>query len=358
MGSLVVIGAGAVGAVQALRAAEAGHDVTFLVRPGKADALRGTGLTVLGWPGREDAGVVIAPDGSGARVSEDPSCVAEADHVALAVPSNATKAVAASLAEHLRPGTPVISWQNGVDNARWLAEALGDGTPVVGAIVLYNAVRLEDGVFRYTIPNAVVYDVADREHLPAGLDVDHATVTQPVRFVRDLLAVQWAKLLVNLANGPLALVPMGYAEAFADPDFRACGRMTLREGLEVVRGAGIEPEKLGDIDPRKILLFLRLPSFLVPLLRPLLPPIDPDARPSTAQMLLRGVPTEVDHLNGRIAALAAQSGRAAPVNQRLVELVRAEENKPRAERRQWTPARLRAELAQVCGGRIPTGRRA
>lgn len=343
MGTLVIIGAGAVAAVQAVRAVQAGHDVTLLVRPARAEALRASGLKLLGWPGRDDAVVLLTPEGDGVTVTDDPSCVATADAVALAVPSNATRAAAAPIREHIRPTTPVLSWQNGVDNARWLAEELPH-SPVHGAIVLYNAVRLDDGVFRYTIPNGVVYEERSRGAIPGGLDADAQGVVQPVRFVSNLLAVQWAKLLVNLANGPLALVPMGYSEAFADRDFRACGRLVLGEGLATVRAAGIEPEKLGDIDPRKILLFLKLPAFLVPLLRPLLPPIDPDASPSTAQMLERGVPTEIDHLNGRIVALAENAGRTAPVNRRIVELVRAEEQKEPAARRAWTAAMLRAEL--------------
>ncbi len=151
--------------------------------------------------------------------------MAQADVVTVAVPSNGTSAVGASLSGHLRPQTPVISWQNGVDNARWLRGALPDN-PVVGSIVLYNAVRLTEGTVRYTIPNAVVYDAA-------------------------------------------------------------------------------------------------------------------------AQMLERGVPTEVDHLNGRIVALAEQSGGDAPVNRRIVELVKAEEEKPLDERRRWTAEALRVELERA-----------
>jgi 2-dehydropantoate 2-reductase len=343
MGKLVVIGAGAIGTIQGLRARQAGHAVTFLVRPGRAEALRQTGLQVLSWPDPDQPVVLLTPGGDEVEVTEVPACVADADAVGVAVPSNGTNAVGVSLSEHLRPQTPVISWQNGVDNARWLRGHLPDN-PVLGSIVLYNAVRLREGTVRYTIPNAVVYEAAARSALLTGLDSDHSSVRQPVQFVSDLLAVQWSKLLVNLANGPLALVPLGYREAFADRDFRTCARLTLTEGLNTVRAAGIEPSSLGDIDPRKILLFLRLPAFLVPLLRPLLPPIHEDASPSTAQMLARGVPTEIDHLNGRIVDLAEHSGGTAPVNSRILELVKAEEDKPLDERRRWTAAALRGEL--------------
>lgn len=349
MGKLVVIGAGAIGAIQGLRARDAGLAVTFLVRPGRGAALRAGGLQVLGWPDHEDSVVLLSPGGEEVQITEDPACVADADVVAVAVPSNGTRAVGASLRGHLRPETPVISWQNGVDNARWLRDDLPDN-PVLGSIVLYNAVRLREGTVRYTIPNAVVYGSEARGVVPAGLDTDHPQVRQPVQFVPDLLAVQWSKLLVNLANGPLALVPIGYREAFADRDFRACARLVLTEGLDTVRAAGLEPSPLGDIDPRKILLFLRLPALLVPLLRPLLPPIHADASPSTAQMLARGVPTEVDHLNGRIVSLAVQSGRSAPVNRRILELVKAEEDKPLDARRKWTAAALRGALERAKEG--------
>ena len=44
-----------------------------------------------------------------------------------------------------------------------------------------------------------------------------------------------------------------------------------------------------------------------------------------ADDLVRGRPTEVDYLQGELVRLAARLGRKAPVNARLVQLVKAAE---------------------------------
>jgi 2-dehydropantoate 2-reductase len=54
-----------------------------------------------------------------------------------------------------------------------------------------------------------------------------------------------------------------------------------------------------------------------------------------------GRPTEIDHIQGEVVALADQLGVAAPVNRALVELVRAAEA---GGRRDYTAAELRAAI--------------
>ncbi len=53
-----------------------------------------------------------------------------------------------------------------------------------------------------------------------------------------------------------------------------------------------------------------------------------------------GRPTEIDYLNGEVVRLADSLGRRAPVNRRLVELIRAAET----DRRAWSGADLLREL--------------
>jgi 2-dehydropantoate 2-reductase len=95
----------------------------------------------------------------------------------------------------------------------------------------------------------------------------------------------------------------------------------LDEGLAVLRAAGIRPGRVRGVAPGLMLRVLRLPD---PLARRLLAarlPADAQARSSMWEDLTRGRPTEVDHLNGEIVALAERSGVDAPVNRRVVELV-------------------------------------
>jgi 2-dehydropantoate 2-reductase len=55
--------------------------------------------------------------------------------------------------------------------------------------------------------------------------------------------------------------------------------------------------------------------------------VDPEARSSMWEDLTRGRPTEVDYLNGEIVRMAEKVGARAPINARIVELVKAAERK-------------------------------
>ena len=68
--------------------------------------------------------------------------------------------------------------------------------------------------------------------------------------------------------------------------------------------------------------------------------IDSKARSSMADDLAAGRTTEVDYINGELVALAERLGADAPINRKIVELVRAAE----AGARPWAPEALRREV--------------
>ena len=76
--------------------------------------------------------------------------------------------------------------------------------------------------------------------------------------------------------------------------------------------------------------------------------IDPQARSSMWEDLQAGRTTEVDWLNGEIVSFAARAGRTAPVNARLVHLVRDAEA---GDRRTWSGPALLRELEGAARGR-------
>jgi len=68
--------------------------------------------------------------------------------------------------------------------------------------------------------------------------------------------------------------------------------------------------------------------------------IDARARSSMADDLASGRRTEVDYINGELVRLADKLGADAPVNRKIVELIRQAE----AGREPWPPAELRREI--------------
>jgi 2-dehydropantoate 2-reductase len=71
--------------------------------------------------------------------------------------------------------------------------------------------------------------------------------------------------------------------------------------------------------------------------------IDPNARSSMWDDLEAKRPTEIDYIQGEIVALANRLGRQAPVNARLVGLIREAE---RGGKRNYTGAELLAALGR------------
>jgi 2-dehydropantoate 2-reductase len=75
--------------------------------------------------------------------------------------------------------------------------------------------------------------------------------------------------------------------------------------------------------------------------------VDAKARSSMWEDLQRGRPTEIDSLQGEIVALAAEHGRTAPANARLLELVREAERAGPGRAPRWSGRGLLAELRRV-----------
>ena len=73
---------------------------------------------------------------------------------------------------------------------------------------------------------------------------------------------------------------------------------------------------------------LRLPTPLFRLLAARSLRVDANARSSMADDLARGRPTEIDALCGEVVRLARSVGRAAPLNERMVDLLSAASPRP------------------------------
>ena len=104
--------------------------------------------------------------------------------------------------------------------------------------------------------------------------------------------------------------------------------------------AGIEPAKVGSVGPRSLPWVIGAPDWLFNNIFLKKWKIDAKARSSMADDLAAGRRTEVDYINGELVSLAERLGTTAPINRRIVELIRrAEAGAP-----PWSPPDLRREL--------------
>jgi len=309
-----VMGAGAIGGyVGARLAAKGATEVTLIGRKALADTIARHGVTL-----REldhDAHV----DPAMVRIEEDVHALSSCDVVFCCVKSGATAETAKILANVLEPTTVVVSLQNGLRNPEVLSAAL-PRNPVLPAVVDFNVIICEGAVFHRTTSGSLIIETrAEGQDQPwvdalraAGLEVEE---------VRPIAPEQWTKLLLNLNNAVSALSGAPTRDMILSRPYRRVIATLINEGLDVLHEAGIRPANFHGVPLRVMSFILKLPTPIVRTVIRAQLRVDPEARTSMWTDLERGRPTEVDFLNGEIVRLADQLGIAAPINQRIAELV-------------------------------------
>lgn len=279
-------------------------------------------------------------------VVTDATALAPCEVVLVATKSNATLGVAAQLAEVLPPEVPVVSMQNGLRNAGRLREHLG--ARGLGGVVGYNVfregprrlVQATEGELFAGTPSGI--PGARLRRLAALL----RQVDEPLHLVNDIDAVLAGKLLLNLNNGICAATGLPIVASIKDRDARWCFAQAMHEGIRVMKAAGVKSKRATILPSPWIARLLALPDWLVLRVARSLVELSPEARSSTLQDLDRGVPTEIDELNGAIVWLADKAGVDAPVNRLITDIVHEHERAP-SQPRFLPPVTLRSRVAAL-----------
>jgi 2-dehydropantoate 2-reductase len=327
---ICIVGAGSIGCYVGGRLAATGAEVVFVGRQRLADEIGEHGLHLTDYRGID----LRAPS---ATFTTDPSVAADADLVMVTVKSGATREIADGLAGLLRPDAVVVSFQNGVHNAEILDSALG-GARTLAGMVPFNVVHLGAGRFHQGSEGDL--EVAADPRL-APYEAAFAAAGLPLTQRDDMAAVLWAKLLLNLNNAINALCGLPLKDELSMRDYRACLALCQREALDVLAAAGVKPARITPLPPSWVPHMLMVPDRFFRRVASSMLEIDPVARSSMADDLALDRPTEIEWINGEIIRVADTVGRTAPVNARVVTLVRDAEN---GGRRDWSGAELRAEL--------------
>lgn len=303
--AVAVLGAGAVGCYYGGMLALGGVPVTLIGRALHVDAVQRSGLVIE----RENRRDVVRVD-----ATTDVAAVAAADVVLVCVKSPDTRASAAAIKPHLRANSVVVSLQNGVENAQWIAEAIDQ--VALTAVVWVGAYMNGPGVVRHTGRGDLVLGVtrASADRPDAAVRVQEVAALFECAGVRcpvadDIESALWSKLIVNCAfNAISALGQARYGRMAGDPAIRTLMVSAVREALAVARASGV------NLDEDAMLASVWRTAEALP-----------SQYSSTAQDIQRGKPTEIDMLNGFVAGRAEALGVEAPVNRALHALVKLRE---------------------------------
>jgi 2-dehydropantoate 2-reductase len=284
-------------------------------------ARAGVQVRLIGRPGQRSASLeAIARDGLrfdsvhfqeriAIEVSSDPAAAGNAEIILFAVKTIDTESAARGLAAHLRPGTVVLSLQNGVENEEQIRAALPSTVVVVPAVVYVAAAMVEPGHVRHGGRGDLVIG-AGGQAPPEGTLERVAKMFQaagvPCKISQNIEGDLWFKLVWNCAgNAVSALGRASYGQCGSEQASRELMAAAAREAIAVAHAAGIS---LPHVDVEAMAGKAAV-SFGA-------------ATSSTSQDVERGRRTEIDSLNGVVVRRGAALGVPTPVNRTLWALVK------------------------------------
>lgn len=288
----LVMGAGAVGGYFGGFLARAGLDVTFVARGDHADALRQSGLCLLGPRGDirlGDLAVVDSPAG------------VHADIVFLCTKTYNTEQAIETLRACLTPDTLLITLQNGVDSFERI-RGLGVSGPIISGLAFVSAVIERPGCVRYTSDmSSLTLGRFPRAYSDMEKSLGDAFERVGVGFkiADDIKRELWRKFLLlstNAALTSLSRAPAGVV--FHDPDLVRIARSAIAEVYDVCCALGVDLEPAAMADA-----MIQARSF----------PADMFA--SMYHDLVTGRPLELEELTGTLVALARMHDVSVPIHE-------------------------------------------
>ncbi len=313
---VAVFGAGAIGGHIAARLAQGGAEVSVVARGAHLAAIQARGIRV------------VAPDWDATlrvQASDDPASFGVQDAVLVTVKAPALPSVARAIAPLLGPDTAVVFVINGIPwwyfhqhGGTWDGRRLPLADPggavwdavgphrAIGGVVYSACTVIEPGVVQVAHrrsrliigePNGVVSPRLAA--IAAPLRAGGMLVDESPR-IRDSI---WAKLMGNLAGGPVAvLAGAAPKDTYDEPAIERTVRQCYAEGMALAAAMGCPVA----IDVDEQIAHGRAMAH----------------RPSILQDLQLGRPMEIDGIYGTTLELARMARVATPVLDRLVALVR------------------------------------
>ncbi|MFH8575283.1 ketopantoate reductase family protein [Streptomyces zaomyceticus] len=287
---ILVVGAGATGGYFGALLARAGQDVTFLVRPARAEALRERGLRIVG----RDEAWVLTPRLVTADVLDGPY-----DLVLLSVKSTGLDGAIEDIAPAVGPDTVVVPLLNGLAhmdalNARFgSASVLGGVAKVVTTLDDAGDIRRLAPLAHLTLGEQEGADTARAARIRAVLEEAGIASPEPAHAVTAM----WHKWVFITTLGAVTSLMRGtVGDVYDAPGGPELGPAVLDEAAAVAAAAG---HPVPAAERAATLAVVSVPG------SPMVPSLYRD--------LAAGRPTEVEHLFGDLTDRARSLGVATPL---------------------------------------------
>jgi len=227
--------------------------------------------------------------------------------VLILVDANATPVAARAAAACLPPDGFALTLQNGIGNVEALVEALGPSRVLAGST--YNSgATLGLGRALHSNPGHTVIGELDGNSSARATDIAarFSRAGLPTSVSDNIMGVVWSKFVHNCAINPISAVTgLRPGEIARDPAAAKLLDLLLDEALALAERIGV---RLPEHDPRGEIRDHAWERY---------------NRPSMLQHIESGRGTEIDALNGALAAKARALGMTAPANEAIAFAVKA-----------------------------------
>ena len=303
---IMIVGVGALGSYFGGALAEAGHDVTLLIRNrAHRAAIRKKGLVLIrdGVEARIEAHVVDAEAAAEAGI---------ADMVIVFTKTGATRVALQAALPVIGPQTRLVTVQNGLGNAAVLGEFVPMDRVIYGTTMAPGDF-VGDGVVSTHGAHVTQFCGAGTDPVTAEMADQLASMLSgagiETRVNPDVDRLIWAKVSFNCAmNSLCALLGMTPGTLLDSDETKALVMATVMEGCDVAASVGVQVDREA--------------------VRQTLEMVHREHRDHIPSMLVdfrNHRPTEIDALNGAVVALGEDRGVPTPHNKTLLALVRARE---------------------------------
>ncbi|MEU3478186.1 ketopantoate reductase family protein [Streptomyces sp. NPDC033754] len=287
---ILVVGAGATGGYFGALLARSGQDVTFLVRPARAAALRERGLRVVG----RDEEWVLTP-----RLVTAEELTGPYDLVLLSVKSTGLDRAVVDIAPAVGPDTAVVPLLNGLAHIDVLNARFG-ASAVLGGVAKVVTTLDDSGDIRRLAPLAhLAFGEQDGtvsarvERIRAVFDASGIDAPVPDR----VITAMWHKWVFITTFGAVTSLMRGtVGDVYDTPGGPALGPAVLDEAAAVAAAAG---HPVPEAERAATLAVVSASG------SPMVPSLYRD--------LTAGHPTEVEHLFGDLTDRARALGVATPL---------------------------------------------
>jgi 2-dehydropantoate 2-reductase len=286
---IIILGAGAIGSVYGAKLSRH-HDVTLVGGAAHVAAIQRDGLRLRGLL----SGALRLPAVTRLDAIEPGTLIL------LTTKVNNNVAAVEPIVPLLREGVIVVCVQNGLYSEDLVKRLVRDRALVLRAITQVGGVLVEPGLVDNTVAG---YTLLEDHPASAAIAAVLSAAGLDGRVIPDIKKEMWRKAIFNCVINPTTALLACEVGGIVDPRLNALKQQIIDECLAVARADGVA------FDEDFIALIDRVFA---------------GARTiaSMRQDLMKGRRTEIDHMNGAVAALGERYGLPCPVNAALTTMIR------------------------------------